>query len=210
MSHLNTILASFCDKKLYDKTKISLSDLAFTPERDDNIQLFDQDGNVKESFTYCRKGNKTDGYTFYWENLEGNEISAYDFPRGSSLWINTASQIEFTQSGAVQKEPTIIEIPGDGAFAQAGNNTPVDIKLSQLVFSNINRDDNIQIFDKDGNVSDALTYCRKGNKTDGYTFYWEDLEGTEVDATKYNFSPGQVFWANCAEAGTLTIPAPTF
>jgi hypothetical protein len=82
------------------------------------------------------------------------------------------------------------------------------LKLSALQFSNIARYDTIQFFDVNGNVSEMLTYSRKGNKTDGYTFYWEDLAGNEVDPEKFTFAPGQVFWVNCADAGTLTIPAP--
>ena len=157
--------------------------------------------------TYSRKGNKTDGYTFYWEDLNGKEVADYDFPRGSSLWVNTNAQIDFTQSGAVNKEATVVTIPGDSGFAQAGNCTPVPLKLSALVFSNIARYDTIQLFDQNGDVSEMLTYSRKGNKTDGYTFFWEDLNGNEINADTYTFAPGQVFWVNCADAGTVTIPA---
>ena len=195
--------------KVDDGTKLSLSDLSFTPERGDNIQLFDENGDNSEILSYERKGNKTTGYTYYWENMNGEEVSDYDFPRGSSIWINTASQIDLTQSGAVSKSATVVSIPGNGGFAQTGNNTPVPLKLSALVFDNIARGDNIQLFDENGDNSEVLSYERKGNKTTGYTYYWENMNGEEVDPEAFTFAPGQVFWINCADEGTLTIPAPT-
>lgn len=186
-------------------TNITLADLAFTPERDDNIQLFDENGDIADTLTYSRKKVGGD-YVFYWKSdLEG-EISNYTFPRGSSLWLNTANATSLTQSGAVPGVDTVITLP-EGTFAQTGNCMPTDIKLSDLVFSDISRDDNIQMFDENGDIEDTLTYSRKKVGGD-YVFYWKsDIEG-ELDADTYIFPAGKAFWVNCANGGTLTIPSP--
>lgn len=125
-----------------------------------------------------------------------------------------ADPIDFTESGAVNTNSVSYVIPGDGAFVQAGNCRPVQLKLSEIQYDWA-RNDNIQIFNEVGDAKYTLTYSRKGNKTIGYTYYWELADFTvdpddpaisEIDPAEYVFEPGQHFWFSLGEAGTLTIP----
>ena len=99
---------------------------------------------------------------------------------------------------------------GDGAFTQIAPsfvsvNDNSKLLLSDLTFKP-SRNDNIQLFDENGDIKEVLTYSRKGT-SGNYTFYWKNEAGDEVDATKYTFQPGEVFWVNCSNPGTLTLPA---
>ena len=71
--------------KVDDTTKISLSDLGFTPARGDNIQMFDQYGDVTSMLEYKRRGTAASGYTYYWADINGDEVSDFDFTRGKRL-----------------------------------------------------------------------------------------------------------------------------
>ena len=188
-----------------DNSKIKLSDLTFAPARNDNIQLFDEIGDIMEVLTYSRRGT-SGNYTFYWKNEAGDEVADYDFPRGSSMWLNTSNPVAFTQSGTVVSGKTVVIIPGDGGFAQTGNSTPIAITLSQLEFDGISRNDNIQMFDENGNIKEVLTYSRRGT-SGNYTFYWKNEAGDEVDPATYTFQPGEEFWVNFSNPGTMTLPS---
>ena len=167
--------------------------------------MFDQYGDVTSMLEYKRRGTSASGYTFYWADMNGDEVSDFDFMRGKSIWISTSDEVSLTQSGAVPSGQTVVNIAGGGDFVQTGNCTPRVVKLSELVFSDIARGDNIQMFDQYGDVVAMLEYKRKGTAATGYTFYWADMDGNEIQ--DYEFQPGQAFWLSFANEGTMTIPS---
>ena len=203
--------------------QIKLSDLEFTPTRNDNIQIFDENGDVVKMITYRRRG-KAGSYEYYWQlddltdpdNPVSEEITDFVFTRGNSFWLAFNNAIDFTQSGAVNTNAVVYTIPGGQAFVQAGNPRPVALKLSEIQFSNLARNDNIQIFDANGDVVKMYTYRRRG-KSGSYEYYWQldDLTdpdnpvSEEVDPANVQFPAGQAFWFALNDAGTVTIPGIT-
>jgi hypothetical protein len=158
----------------------------------DNIQIFDEDGNVEATLT--------------WKTLKGNTgwhndkvyLTEYILPRGKSAWFYTENPMSVTQSGAVYDKPYTITF--GAKFNQTGNPTPVALTLSQFNFTGITIGDNIQIFDKDGNATTTYTWkTLKGN-----TGWHND----KVYVPDQEIPAGQAFWVYCSAAGaTMTIPA---
>ena len=159
----------------------------------DMIQIFNKDGNVEVRLTWkSRKGN------IGWHNDANDYLTNYSVDKGKCVWIYTAGPISITQSGAVfNKEYTLTF---GQKFNQAGNPTPVDLKLSQFTFTGMELGDMIQIFNKDGNVETRYTWkSRKGN-----TGWHNDANDFIPDQI---VPAGQAFWVYCAKAGAkMTIP----
>ena len=187
----NQITPMFVD--VADSSGYNICNLGSNFALGDTIQIFNKDGNVEIRLTWkSRKGNTG------WHNDANDYLTNYIVNKGKCVWIYTAGPISITQSGAVfNKEYTLTF---GQKFNQAGNPTPVDLKLSQLTFTGMDLGDTIQIFNKDGNVETRYTWkSRKGNT------------GWHNDANDYipdQIVPaGQAFWVYCANAGaTMTIP----
>ena len=184
--------------------KFSVGDLA----NGDSIQVFDPDGELDYELDYYKdktvSGVKKTGWF-----LEGKTfMEDFDFTPGQSVWICTASEVGMTESGAVNPEPVVINLPGDDCYAQGGIACPRNVKLGEITFSEtLSNGDSIQFFDADGELEYELDYYKdktvSGVKKTGWF-----LEGSQYcDPETYELEAGLSFWVCTAKEGTMTIPA---
>ena len=187
------IASTFTD--VGSENEISLSSITGEFERGDSIQAFDAGGNVTFTVTYKARGG-----VWGWYDDDNNLITDKKFTRGGSIWLSTASSINVTINGQVNRSETIVNLYGDYQFTQTGNSTPMPVKLSDITFSSVERGDSIQVFDAGGNVNFTLTYKQRGG-----VWGWYDDDNTLQ--ANYTFEPGAAFWVSCSSAGTMKLPA---
>ena len=185
----------------------NLSQISHNFSKNDSIQIFDVAGDMAKCLTYKETYWQLEDYTEDPDDPEITQVTDYEFPLGQSFWLSNKKSVDFTESGAVNKSKVVYELESGYDFVQAGNSRPTDLKLSEIEFSNLSKNDNLQIFDVAGDMLKCLTWKETYWQLEDYS---EDPDDPEVSQVQdYTFKPGEHFWFSMKKAGTATIPALT-
>lgn len=181
-------------------TPFTFKDIKGTMEVADNLQFFDEVGNV--NFTATWYTMETLGVPDGWYDDSLNPLADTEIPAGQAFFVSLASAGSITVKGEVNKNAvTVTSVAG---FTVAGNCMPKGVTYGSLVVTGIEVADNLQFFDEVGNVNFTATWYTM--ETLGVPDGWYDdslnsLATTEIPA-------GQGFFLSTANAGvTIQIPA---
>ena len=194
-------------------------------DRNDTIQVFGEDGEIKHMLT-CKRRGTSGNYEYYWQLADysvdpdnptiTDEIdqTTYTFPRGAGFWFCPKKDSSITMSGAVNTNDVVYATEGGYMYTQAGNPFPVAKKLAELEFGDIDRNDTIQVFGVDGEIMHMLT-CKRRGTSGNYEYYWQLADYSvdpddpaitdEVNKETYTFPSGSAFWLCLKKAQTITI-----
>ena len=178
---------------------VTLSDLTLEGDdvavRQDNLQIFDADGNAEYQYQWRANGWYDVGAKAYVndeviDRAQGVIIDSYN----GGISIRSVGEVNVT---AVEVENCV------EGFNVVGNPLPVDVTLGDVTLEGNDvtvRQDNLQIFDADGNAEYQYQWRASG---------WYDV-GTKAYVNDETFPVGQGAILDCYSGGdvTFTIAVP--
>ena len=175
------------------KSTLALTNITFEGiQRGDNIQIFDEYGDVTKTIEWVRQ--RVNGVNVYKWNDE-----SYVFQLGDSFWLRPQGVVTTKFAGEVELEDPLVISAAANVFTQMGNGTAAPVAITNITFAGIQRGDNIQIFDAYGDVTKTIEWVRQ--RVNGVNVYkWND--------DSYVFQPGEAFWLRPQGAVTVTFPVP--
>jgi hypothetical protein len=182
-------------------TPFTYKDITGTMEWADNLQFFNEAGDV--TFTATWQTMDMMGVPDGWYDGDLNPLANVAIPAGQAFFISLATAGSITVKGEVNKNPvTVTSVSG---FTVTGNCMPKGVTYGAIVVTGIEWADNLQFFNEAGDVVFTATWQTMDMM--GVPDGWYDGDLNSLSATV--IPAGQGFFLSTASAGvTFQIPAP--
>ena len=171
----------------------------------ESIQVLDTNaGTCEEYFFMSKEDSGLDADGWFYDDFE-TSADAVEVTEGKSILFSSQGTESITFAGQVASTAKSV-VSEEAGFTMIGNNTPVDITLSDLVCSGINSYDSIQFMDENLSTSAEYFFMSKedsGLAADGW--FYDDFETIANDVV---IPAGSGILFN-ATAGAVTITVPS-